>query len=96
MTDEEKSFFWLMIKPADPKAFARVKARFSNGIVYVDSENASEVEIELDKVAKEISARSCNVKTNVPLRFIIRKKSAILFETEVKADKIETFSLKDK
>ena len=91
VTDEAKSFYWLGITPADTGGFARVEAKLSGDRLYVRADNAREVNIDLDRIAKQLRFSTYDVGGNTALTLTIVRGRKTVFT--VKADDLTTGDL---
>lgn len=65
ITDEDKKFFWLRLTPANKNKFGMINASINDdGILFLNCENLSKVEIDLNLVSKQKRIRECKVESN--------------------------------
>lgn len=83
VTDEDKAFFWLTIVRRDPGRFARVTAELDDGLVTVDAENASALELELARIPQALAPERYEARADGTLELRIARKGEAVHATRI-------------
>ena len=79
VTDEDKKFFWLRLVPAENDKFGQIDADIdAGGILNLNCNNLSKVEVDLNLVSRLNNINACKVESNQPLTVEIYRGSALL------------------
>ncbi|MBT4484153.1 MAG: alpha/beta fold hydrolase [Candidatus Latescibacteria bacterium] len=87
VTDEDKSFFWLDITPANTDNFARVRASLTGDMLAVITKNVREVKVNLDRVSQQTTFSRFDISSDRKLLIKIIKGGETRFETTVEFEK---------
>jgi pimeloyl-ACP methyl ester carboxylesterase len=83
VTDEDKDFFWLTIARGDPDRFAAVTASLEDNVLRLRAENASEIGVNLDRIARGVRIARYAARTDRPLELRVTQGEELLFATSL-------------
>lgn len=82
--DEAKRIYWLDVTPGDPKRFARVNADIGHGVLYINAENISRIDIDMAYVSKKATFNEYDIEGDTDMVVRIVRDGNVLFETTAK------------